>query len=129
MGDQSANDRRGSTTRRRAAKDTPKVSSPEQASGTAGDGDAASAVIPPGQLYVNAAQLAHRYGVGLKWINVHKQHLGATPISDAANSKLRYHLPTADLYMEARRLEPTIKRRRSRRRKRGSEAQGRVRFV
>lgn len=86
--------------------------------------------LAPGQLYARAEQLAHRFGVSVKWIRAHKQHLGATPISDSSNSKLRYHVPTADAYMEARRLEPTAKKRRaSRSAKRAAEGQGLVQFV
>ncbi|MFZ1993617.1 MAG: hypothetical protein WAU75_05860 [Solirubrobacteraceae bacterium] len=70
--------------------------------------------IPPGQFYVSTAQLAHRFGVGAKWVNEHKLQLGATPISNSANSKLRYYLPTADAYMRGRTLTPVGKRRRPR---------------
>jgi hypothetical protein len=79
--------------------------------------------IPPGQFYVSAAQLAHRFGVGVKWVNEHKLQLGATPISNSANSKLRYYLPTADAYMHGRTLTPIEKRRRPRT-KRGSGGRG-----
>lgn len=73
--------------------------------------------IQPGQIYARAEQLAHRFGVTVKLIRARKGHLGATPISDSANSKLRYHVPTADAYMDARKPEPTMKTRRSPRRK------------
>ena len=86
--------------------------------------------IPPGQFYVSAAQLAHRFGVGVKWINEHKLHLGATPISNSANSKLRYYLPTADAYMHGRTLTPVEKRRRPRaKRGAGGGGQGLIEFV
>jgi hypothetical protein len=86
--------------------------------------------IPPGQLYVSAAQLAHRFGVGVKWVNEHKLQLGATPISNSANSKLRYYLPTADAYMHGRTLAPVEKRRRSRaKRGSGGGGQGLIKFV
>jgi hypothetical protein len=86
--------------------------------------------IPPGQFYVSAAQLAHRFGVGVKWVNEHKLQLGATPISNSANSKLRYYLPTADAYMHGRTLAPVEKRRRSRtKRGSGGSGQGLIEFV
>jgi hypothetical protein len=92
---------------------------------------AASLDVSPGQMYVTAAQLAHRYGVSLRWVNRYKQDLGATPISNAVNSKLRYHLGTADAYMEARKLQPLVKKPRSRRSaaKQPSHTKGLVRFV
>ena len=90
---------------------------------------AASLEIQPGQIYAKGEQLAHRFGVTAKWIRAHKEHLGATPISDSANSKLRYHVPTADAYMEARRLQPTVKTTRSPRRKPKVVDHRRVRFV
>ena len=86
--------------------------------------------IPPGQFYVSAAQLAHRFGVGVKWINEHKLHLGATPISNSANSKLRYYLPAADAYMHGRTLTPVEKRRRPRaKRGAGGNGHGLIEFV
>ena len=86
--------------------------------------------IPPGQFYVSAAQLAHRFGVGVKWINENKLHLGATPISNSANSKLRYYLPTADAYMHGRTLTPDEKRRRPRaKRSSGGSGHGLIEFV
>lgn len=60
-------------------------------------------VVPEGALYVTARQLERRYQVSRKWISARAALLGATPISDAPNSELRFHLPTADAYMEARR--------------------------
>ena len=91
---------------------------------------AQSLEILPGQFYVSAVQLARRFGVGVKWINEHKVHLGATPISDSANSKLRYYLPTADAYMHGRTLTPVEKRRRPRtKRGKGGSRQGLIEFV
>jgi hypothetical protein len=92
--------------------------------------DATELEISPGQIYVSAAQLAHRFGVGVKWVNAHKLRLGATPISDSANSKLRYHLPTADAYMHGRTLTPVEKRRRPRaKRGSGGGGEGLIQFV
>ncbi len=85
--------------------------------------------IPPGQLYVSAAQLAHRFGVGVKWVNAHKLKLGATPISNSTNSKLRYHLPTADAYMHGRTLKPVEKRRRSHAKRGSGGSEGLIQFV
>jgi hypothetical protein len=86
--------------------------------------------IPPGQVYVSAVQLAHRFGVGVKWVNEHKLQLGATPISNSANSKLRYYLPTADAYMHGRTLTPVEKRRRARaKRGSGGGGDGLIQFV
>jgi hypothetical protein len=86
--------------------------------------------IPPGQFYVSAAQLAHRFGVGVKWVNEHKLQLGATPISNSANSKLRYYLPTADAYMHGRMLKPVVRpRRRRAKRRSGANGQGLIEFV
>jgi hypothetical protein len=79
---------------------------------------------------VSAAQLAHRFGVGVKWVNEHKLQLGATPISNSANSKLRYYLPTADAHMHGRTLTPIEKRRRPRaKRGSGGSGQGLIEFV
>jgi len=86
--------------------------------------------IPPGQIYVSAAQLAHRFGVGVRWVSAHKLQLGATAISDSANSKLRYYLPTADAYMRGRTLTPSEKRRRPRaKRGSGGGGEGLIQFV
>jgi hypothetical protein len=63
-------------------------------------------VLPEGALYATARQLSRRYQVSVKWVAARSVLLGATAISDAANSELRYHLPTADAYMEARRTTP-----------------------
>lgn len=116
------------------AKATPQFSpqaEPTRPADAASDADGTSSLeIPPGRLYASAAQLAHRYGVGLKWVNEHKLHLGATPISDSANSRLRYHVPTADAYMNARTLKPVVKQRRPRAKRRPSASgQGLIEFV
>jgi hypothetical protein len=51
----------------------------------------------------------------VKWIAARSELLGATPISDASNSGLRYHLATADAYMKARQRDaPTQRARRTR---------------
>jgi hypothetical protein len=72
-------------------------------------------LLPEGALYATARQLSRRYQVSVKWIRARSAWLGATPISDATNSELRYHLPTADAYMEARRRsEPVRAARRAR---------------
>jgi hypothetical protein len=63
-------------------------------------------LVPEGALYVTARQLAHRYQVSTKWVAARAVHLGATPISDACNSPLRFHLATADAYMDGRRRIP-----------------------
>jgi hypothetical protein len=81
-------------------------------------------------LFMSGAELAQRYGVGVKWINERKLHLGATPLSDSANSKLRYHVPTADAYMHSRMLKPVAKRRRQPAKRRASaNGQGLIEFV
>lgn len=59
--------------------------------------------IPQGAEYATIAQLAQRFQVSEKWINKHAAQLGATPISDARNSKRRFHLATADAFMAGRR--------------------------
>lgn len=59
--------------------------------------------IPEGAEYATAPQLARRYQVSEKWVNKHAAKLGATPISDARNSKRRFHLRTADAFMASRR--------------------------
>jgi hypothetical protein len=59
-------------------------------------------LIPEGAQYATARQLAHRYQVSVKWVGARGEQLGATPISDSANSELRYHLATADAYMQSR---------------------------
>lgn len=84
----------------------------------------------PEPLYMSAAELAHRYGVGVKWVNERKLHLGATPLSDSANSRLRYHVPTADAYMRGRMVKPVVKqRRRPAKRAAGANGQGLLEFV
>src|SRR3954468_3173453 len=66
-------------------------------------------LIPDGALYATARQLGRRYQVSVKWISARSALLGATPISDSPNSELRYHLPTADAYMEARRRSQPVR--------------------
>ena len=62
--------------------------------------------IPDGAKYATSEQLAARYQVSTQWVESRATNLGATPISDSPNSKLRYHLTTADAYMDARRRRP-----------------------
>ncbi len=62
--------------------------------------------IPDGAEYATSEQLAARFQVSVQWVESRGANLGATPISDSANSKLRYHLATADAYMDARRRRP-----------------------
>ena len=62
--------------------------------------------IPEGAKYATCEQLAARYQVSVQWVESRAANLGATPISDSTNSKLRYHLVTADAYMDARRRRP-----------------------
>jgi hypothetical protein len=72
-------------------------------------------LIPEGALYATARQLSRRYQVSVKWIAARSTLLGATPISDAPNSELRFYLPTADAYMKDRqRAEPSRRTRRAR---------------
>lgn len=59
--------------------------------------------VPDGAEYATAEQLAARYQLSVRWVESRAANLGATPISDSTNSKLRYHLATADAYMDARR--------------------------
>ena len=59
--------------------------------------------IPDGATYATASQLAARFQLSVQWVHSHAADLGATPISDSPNSKVRYHLATADAYMDARR--------------------------
>jgi hypothetical protein len=66
--------------------------------------------LPPFATHATAEQLAARYQLSVEWVQARSSELGATPISDAANSKLRYHLPTADAYMEKRRRGPKPRR-------------------
>ena len=93
------------------------------------DSDPPSLEIEAGQLYVSAEQLARRFGVGVKWVNTRKAHLGAIRLSDSANSKLRYHLPTADAYMHSRMLKPVVKPRRPRAKRSAGGGQGLLEFV
>lgn len=58
--------------------------------------------LPDGAKYATAEQLAARYQLSLQWVESRAANLGATPISDSTNSKLRYHFATADAYMDAR---------------------------
>jgi hypothetical protein len=62
--------------------------------------------IPDGAKYATSEQLAARFQVSVDWVESNSANLGATPISDSPNSKLRYHLATADAYMDARRRPP-----------------------
>ena len=64
------------------------------------------AFIPDGARYATSEQLAARYQLSVQWVESRAANLGATPISDSTNSKLRYHLATADAYMDARRRRP-----------------------
>jgi hypothetical protein len=64
------------------------------------------ASVPDGAVYVRAEQLMERYQVSMKFIRRHAVELGATRLSDAANSKLRYHLPTADGFIASHRKHP-----------------------
>jgi hypothetical protein len=99
-------------------------------SGRSPGADTSHLEIPPGQFYVSAAQLAHRFGVGVKCVNEHKLQVGATPISNSANSKPRYYLPTEDAYMHGRTLTPVEKRRRPRtKRGSGGGAEGLIQLV
>jgi hypothetical protein len=62
--------------------------------------------LPDGARYATSEQLATRYQLSVQWVEARAPNLGATPISDSRNSKLRYHLATADAYMDARRRRP-----------------------
>jgi hypothetical protein len=68
--------------------------------------DSLVATIPDGATFATAEQLAARYQLSVQWVESRAANLGATPISDSTNSKLRYHLATADAYMEDRRRRP-----------------------
>lgn len=72
-------------------------------------------LVPDGALYATARQLSRRYQVSVKWISARSALLGATPISESPNSELRYHLQTADAYMEARRSGTPVPQARRRR--------------
>ena len=62
--------------------------------------------IPDGATYATALQLAARFQLSAQWVHSHAADLGATPISDSPNSKVRYHVATADAYMARRRIVP-----------------------
>jgi hypothetical protein len=62
--------------------------------------------LPDGAKYATSEQLAARYQLSAQWVESRATELGATPISDSTNSKLRYHLATADAYMDSRRRRP-----------------------
>lgn len=62
--------------------------------------------IPEAAKLATSEQLAARYQLSVQWVESRAANLGATPISDSTNSKLRYHLATADAYMDARRRRP-----------------------
>jgi hypothetical protein len=113
-----------------AAQLSPRAEATRPTNAGSGSDEGPSLEIPPGRLYASAVQLAHRYGVSVKWIKERKVHLGATRLSDSANSRLRYHLPTADAYMHSRTLTPVVKRRRPRvKRSSGGGGQGLLEFV
>lgn len=67
--------------------------------------------IPDGATYATSEQLAARYQLSVQWVESRAANLGATPISDSTNSKLRYHLATADAYMDGRRRGPPTRTR------------------
>ena len=67
--------------------------------------------IPDGATYATASQLAARFQLSVQWVHSHAADLGATPISDSPNSKVRYHIATADTYMARRRTMPNTIRR------------------
>lgn len=58
--------------------------------------------LPEFATHATAEQLAARWQVSEKYVEARADLLGATPISDAPNSKLRFRLATADAYMAAR---------------------------
>jgi hypothetical protein len=62
--------------------------------------------LPDGAMYATSEQLAARYQLSVQWVESRSAQLGATPISDSTNSKLRYHLATADACMDSRRRRP-----------------------
>jgi hypothetical protein len=62
--------------------------------------------IPDGAKHATCEQLAARYQLSVRWVESRAAALGATPISDSSNSKLRYYLATADAYMDSRRRRP-----------------------
>lgn len=74
--------------------------------GNVGPADRLTTPAPPTAVYVKAEQLMERYQVSMKFIRSHAVALGATRLSDAANSKLRYHLPTADAFIASHRKHP-----------------------
>jgi hypothetical protein len=65
--------------------------------------------VPDRAKYATSDQLAARYQLSVQWVESRATRLGATPISDSTNSKLRYHLATADAYMDSRRRRPTAR--------------------
>jgi hypothetical protein len=65
-----------------------------------------AAAVPAGAQYVRAEQLMARYQISMKFIRRHAVELGATRLSDATNSKLRYHLSTADAFIASHRKHP-----------------------
>ena len=73
--------------------------------------DGAVPRVPDGATYATAPQLAARFQVSVQWVHSHAADLGATPISDSPNSKVRYHIATADAYMARRRIVPKTTRR------------------
>jgi hypothetical protein len=62
-----------------------------------------SSRLPDGALYATAEQLANRYQVRRQWIYDHLDALGGVRLSDARGARVRFHVPTADDYMESRR--------------------------
>lgn len=63
--------------------------------------------LRPGQEWASAEQLARRFDMSLKWIHKHRAELGGRRISpDVANSKWKFHVPTADTWMRAGMAQP-----------------------
>jgi hypothetical protein len=67
--------------------------------------------VPDGATYATASQLAARFQLSMQWVHSHAADIGATPISDSPNSKVRYHIATADAYMARRRIMPKTTKR------------------
>jgi hypothetical protein len=66
----------------------------------------------PRAMYATREQLARRYQMSVRWVDKHADELGATPVSDSPNSKLRFDLAVADAYMASRRRQSPGKPRR-----------------
>lgn len=71
----------------------------------------------PGQEWASAEQIARRLGMSVKWVHRHRVALGVARVSPgSSNSKLRFHVRTADEWMRSQMESPPASNKRRGRR-------------